>query len=80
MDPSPTKAKYNIWIKRAITQIWLLMDRSWKVRNDALRNGNKNNTISQSEYDKNNQKYYAQKRMKYLGGVNIYSARAWWNF
>ena len=56
------------------------MDRSWKERNDALRNGNKNSTISQSEYDKNNQKYYAQKRMKYLGGVNIYSARAWWNF
>ena len=50
-DPSPTKAECNIWVKTAIIQIWHLMDGAWKEINDALHNG-KNNTISQSEYDK----------------------------
>ena len=53
MDPSPTKAECNIWVKTAIIQIWHLMDGAWKEINDALHNG-KNNTISQSEYDKKN--------------------------
>ncbi len=72
MDPSPTKAECNIWVKTAIIQIWHLMDGAWKEINDALHNG-KNNTISQSEYDKKIKEYYKK-------WMNIYSARAWRNF
>ena len=72
-DPSPTKAEYNSWVKTAITQIWLLMDGAWKEKHAVLHNG-KNNTISQSEYDKKKLKSTTKKWM------NIYSARAWRNF
>ena len=75
MDPSPTKAEYNSWVKTAITQIWLLMDGAWKEKHAVLHNG-KNNTVSQSEYNEKIEEYY-KKGMKSPGGMNIYSARVW---
>ena len=66
---------YGIKFKRAITQIWLLMDGAWKEKHAVLHNG-KNNTVSQSEYNEKIEEYY-KKGMKSPGGMNIYSARVW---